>query len=90
MSSASAATGTAKHGSVIIAGSGVSSVAHITLETVSHLKKADKVFYLVGDPVTEAFIQENNQDTANLMIYYDKTKHRYQTYVEMAEVTSHV
>ncbi|KAG8716487.1 hypothetical protein FRC08_009426 [Ceratobasidium sp. 394] len=58
----------------------------MTLETVSHLKMADKAFYLVADPVTEAFIQENNKNTANLSVYYGKSKHRYQTYIEMAEV----
>lgn len=86
MSSTTSAGGTTHPGSLIIAGSGISSVAHITLETVSHLKKADKVFYLVGDPVTQAFIQENNHNTTDLSVYYDTSKLRYQTYVEMAEV----
>ncbi|KAG8687223.1 hypothetical protein FRC11_007575 [Ceratobasidium sp. 423] len=57
-----------KRGSLIIAGSGIASVAHFTLETVSHLKHADKVFYLVNDPVTEAFIKQNNSNTFNLIM----------------------
>ncbi|KAG9080771.1 hypothetical protein FRC06_006184 [Ceratobasidium sp. 370] len=79
-------TDPAKRGTLILAGSGIASVAHMTLETVSHLKMADKVFYLVSNPVTEAFIQENNKNAANLGVYYGKSKHRYQTYIEMAEV----
>ncbi|KAH7337828.1 tetrapyrrole methylase [Rhizoctonia solani] len=75
-----------KRGSLIIAGSGIASVAHFTLETVSHLKNADKVFYLVNDPVTEAFIQENNPDTFDLVTFYSETKPRYHSYVEMAEI----
>ncbi|KAG8720616.1 hypothetical protein FRC08_018689 [Ceratobasidium sp. 394] len=84
--SSTTATDPAKRGTLIIAGSGISSIAHMTLETVSHLKLADKVFYLVSDPVTEAFIQENNKNTVDLGVYYGKSKHRYQTYIEMAEV----
>ncbi|KAF8608048.1 tetrapyrrole methylase [Ceratobasidium sp. AG-I] len=86
MASITTGRDTTKSGSLIIAGSGISSVAHLTLETVSHLKNADNVFYLVGDPVTEAFIQENNKSTTNLVAHYATSKHRYQTYVEMAEV----
>lgn len=75
-----------KRGSLIIAGSGIASVAHFTLETVSHLENSDKVFYLVNDPVTEAFIQEKNPNTFNLVVFYSEAKERYHTYVEMAEV----
>jgi len=40
--------------------SGIASVAHITLETLSYIKESDRIFYLVCDPVTEAYIQDNN------------------------------
>ncbi|EUC62604.1 uroporphyrin-III C/tetrapyrrole (corrin/porphyrin) methyltransferase, putative [Rhizoctonia solani AG-3 Rhs1AP] len=79
-------SGITKRGSLIIAGSGIASVCHITLETVSCMETTDKIFYLVTDPITEAYIQEKNNNTFNLCKYYDKTKQRYQSYVEMAEV----
>ncbi|CUA78287.1 hypothetical protein RSOLAG22IIIB_13042 [Rhizoctonia solani] len=75
-----------KSGSLIIAGSGIASVAQMTLETVAHLKHADKVFYLVNDPVTEAFIKEHNSEASDLLVFYDKAKPRYHSYVEMTEV----
>ncbi|CAE6483608.1 unnamed protein product [Rhizoctonia solani] len=78
--------GTNKQGSLIIAGSGIASICHITLETVSLMETAEKIFYLVTDPITEAYIQEKNNNTVNLCKYYNKTKQRYQSYVEMAEV----
>ncbi|KAG8730207.1 hypothetical protein FRC11_007267, partial [Ceratobasidium sp. 423] len=75
-----------KRGSLVIAGSGIASLGQMTLDTISHLEKAERVFYLVVDPVTEAYIQEKNANTVNLSVYYDTTKQRYRSYVEMAEV----
>ena len=78
---------TSKAGSLTIVGSGIASVAHITLETLSHLKESDVVFYLVGDPATEAFIRSNAKGPCeDLEIFYEKDKPRYDTYVQMAEV----
>ncbi|CAE6462821.1 unnamed protein product [Rhizoctonia solani] len=75
-----------KRGSLVIAGSGIASLGQMTLDTISHLEKAERVFYLVVDPVTEAYIQEKNGNNVNLSVYYDTTKQRYRSYVEMAEV----
>ncbi|OAX43423.1 hypothetical protein K503DRAFT_789522 [Rhizopogon vinicolor AM-OR11-026] len=63
-----------ERGTLTIAGSGIASVAHITLETLSYIKESDKLFYLVCDPVTEAFIQDNT------------TGGRYDSYIQMCEV----
>ncbi|KAF9263752.1 tetrapyrrole methylase [Marasmius fiardii PR-910] len=76
-----------KKGSLTIAGSGIASIRHITLETLSHIERADKVYYLVADPATEAFIQDKSKgDYVDLAIYYDKDKNRYESYVQMSEV----
>lgn len=81
----------AKSGTLTIAGSGIASVKHMTLETLSHIKEADKVFYIVCDPVTIAFMEENATGPCfDLTIYYDKDKSRYDSYVQMAEVNSYV
>ncbi|KAJ3882858.1 tetrapyrrole methylase [Lentinula edodes] len=79
-----------KKGSLIIAGSGIASIRHITLETLSYIENADKVYYIVTDPATEAFIQEKSKGNfADLTIYYDKDKSRYESYVQMSEVMLH-
>ena len=73
-------------GRLVIVGSGVKSIAHMTLETVSHLQTADKVFYCVADPVTELYIQKLNPNSTDLHRYYGNGKIRTITYVQMAEV----
>ncbi|KAJ8095690.1 hypothetical protein PM082_022948 [Marasmius tenuissimus] len=78
---------TNKSGSLTIAGSGIAAVAHITLETVSCIENADVIFYVCTDPVTEAFIRERSKgECSDLSVYYDKDKHRYESYVQMCEV----
>ena len=85
---AAAATET-KRGALTIAGSGIASVAHITLETLSHIKEADKIFYLVCDPLTGVFIQDNATGVCfDLTVFYDKGKSRYDSYVQMCEVST--
>nr|P9WEM9.1 RecName: Full=Methyltransferase/ribosomally synthesized type I borosin cyclic peptide precursor pocMA; AltName: Full=Type I borosin cyclic peptide biosynthesis cluster protein MA; Contains: RecName: Full=N-methyltranferase pocM; Contains: RecName: Full=Ribosomally synthesized type I borosin core peptide; Flags: Precursor [Porodaedalea chrysoloma] len=80
-------TTTTKNGTLVIAGSGIASIAHITLETLSHIKESDRVYYIVGDPATEAFIQDNASGTCfDLTIFYDTNKVRYDSYVQMCEV----
>jgi len=80
-----------KRGTLTIAGSGISSVGHITLETLSHIKEAEKVFYAVCDPVTAAFIEENTLKgtTFDLTVFYDKNKNRVDSYIQMSEVRVH-
>ena len=39
----------------VIVGSGIKSIAHLTLEAVGHLKAANKVFYTVADGLPRAF-----------------------------------
>ena len=75
-----------------IAGSGIASIGHITLETLSYIQEADKVYYAVTDPVTKAFIMDKSKDSNNcfdLTTYYDEGKNRYETYVQMSEVELH-
>ncbi|KAJ3807424.1 hypothetical protein F5876DRAFT_68122 [Lentinula aff. lateritia] len=68
-------------GSLIIAGSGIASIRHITLETLSYTENADKVYYIVTDPATEAFTQEKSKGNfADLTIYSDKDKSRFESY----------
>ncbi|PBK83921.1 tetrapyrrole methylase [Armillaria gallica] len=77
----------ANKGTLTIAGSGIASIGHITLETLSYIQGADKVYYVITDPATEAFIQDKSEgDCFDLTVYYDKNKIRYETYVQMCEV----
>lgn len=76
-----------KNGTLVIAGSGIASIKHITLETLSHIKEADKIYYAVSDPVTKSFIQASSKGNySDLAQFYGKNKSRYETYVQMSEV----
>ncbi|KAG6332905.1 hypothetical protein ID866_6183 [Astraeus odoratus] len=78
---------TTKQGTLTIAGSGIASIRHLTLETLMHIEQADKVYYGVTDPATEAFIRDKSRgDCFDLRVYYDTNKLRYESYVQMCEV----
>ncbi|EJC98133.1 tetrapyrrole methylase [Fomitiporia mediterranea MF3/22] len=82
-----ATTETTKKGSLTIAGSGIASIKHMTLETVSHIKEVEKVYYIVSDPATEAYIKDNAVGTCfDLRVFYDTNKPRYESDVQMSEV----
>ncbi len=61
-----------KKGSLIIAGSGIRSAAHITLETRAWIREADIVLYCVADLATEIWIRENNPNCEDLGVFYEE------------------
>lgn len=75
-----------KSGSLVVVGSGIKCVAQFTLEAVSHIKTADKVFYCVVDPAATVYIRDLRPDALDLTVLYDEDKTRYTTYVQMSEV----
>jgi uncharacterized protein YabN with tetrapyrrole methylase and pyrophosphatase domain len=73
-------------GSLVVVGTGIRTVGHLTLEAISWLKAADKVLYVVGDPIAESVIKDLNPDGAeSLTPMYAEGKPRIQTYEEMIE-----
>nr|P9WEN1.1 RecName: Full=Methyltransferase/ribosomally synthesized cyclic peptide gymnopeptides precursor gymMA1; AltName: Full=Gymnopeptides biosynthesis cluster protein MA1; Contains: RecName: Full=N-methyltranferase gymM1; Contains: RecName: Full=Ribosomally synthesized cyclic gymnopeptides core peptide; Contains: RecName: Full=Follower peptide; Flags: Precursor [Gymnopus fusipes] len=73
-------------GSLTIVGSGIESISQITLQSLSHIEAASKVFYCVVDPATEAYLLAKNKNCVDLYQYYDNGKPRMDTYIQMAEV----
>ena len=82
-------TSTTKAGSLIIVGTGIESIGQLTLQALSYIEAADKVFYCVIDPATEAFILNKNKNSVDLYQYYDNGKSRTDTYIQMAEVSQY-
>lgn len=76
---------TAPRGSLTVVGSGIKSVAHLTLEAKSRIEWADQVLHCVADAVTDAFIRDLNPATEDLHVYYGEGKPRRRTYLEMAD-----
>lgn len=72
-------------GSLTVVGSGIKSVAHLTVEAKARIEWADQVLHCVADGVTDAYVRDLNQRTEDLHVYYGQGKRRRQTYEEMAE-----
>jgi len=73
-------------GSLIVVGTGIKTVGHLTMEAIAWMRQADKVLYVVGDPIAEAVIRDlNPQGAESLSGLYAEGKPRIQTYNEMVE-----
>jgi len=60
-------------------------IGQTTLEAVERIKRAERVFYLVSDPVTAMWLESLNPSARSLSDLYADTKDRRATYAEMVE-----
>ena len=74
-----------KGGRLVIVGSGIRAAGQFTTEAISHIKNADKVLYCVSDPVTETYIRDLFPGAMDLGVFFDGSKDRYDSCVQMAE-----
>ncbi|MGK5547435.1 SAM-dependent methyltransferase [Streptomyces sp. URMC 127] len=72
-------------GSLVVVGSGIKGVAHLTKEAVGWIEQADHVVYCVSDPVTEVWIQEHSKSSQDLYRLYGNDKPRIETYRAMVD-----
>lgn len=73
-------------GSLIVVGTGIRTVGHLTMEAIAWLERAEKVLYVVGDPVAERVIKGLNPEGAeSLFDLYVEGKPRLQTYNDMVQ-----
>jgi hypothetical protein len=77
--------GEGKPGSLVVVGSGIKSLAHMTLEARSWLDRADAVFYLLSDPASEVWIQKNYPGSVDLSRLYSEHLQRSAVYEAMVE-----
>ncbi|RFB38100.1 SAM-dependent methyltransferase [Brevibacillus sp. VP] len=73
-----------KRGDLIILGAGIASVG-FTMDAEMYIRRADSVFYVVTDPVTEVWINKLRPDAYDLSTLYNDNKPRYNTYMQMTE-----
>lgn len=83
---------TDKRGSLVIVGTGIRTVGQLTTEAIAWVEKAEKLLYVVGDPIAEEAIRQLHEDGAeSLYGMYAEGKSRMQTYEEMVErILEHV
>jgi precorrin-6B methylase 1 len=73
---------------LVVIGTGIRTVGQMTMESIAWIKKADKVLYIVSDPIAEDTIKSLNPDGAESLFHmYAENKPRIQTYNEMIEHT---
>ncbi len=70
---------------LVIAGTGIRITGQLTLEAVAWMRRADRLFYGVTDPVAEAVVRTLNADAESLFRLYADGKPRAQTYTEMVD-----
>jgi uncharacterized protein YabN with tetrapyrrole methylase and pyrophosphatase domain len=72
-------------GSLIIVGTGIRSVGQLTIESIAWIERADKVFYIVSEPIAESLILRLNPSAESLQKYYVHGKPRLQTYKDFVD-----
>ncbi len=76
----------ARQGSLIVIGTGIRTVGHLTIEAIAWIRIADAVLYVVADPIAEEVIRTLNPDGAmSLRGYYGEGVDRRHTYEAMTE-----
>jgi uncharacterized protein YabN with tetrapyrrole methylase and pyrophosphatase domain len=71
-------------GSLTIVGTGIR-LSQLSFEARAALEHADKVLYLVADPLTQSWITQTNRQAESLEHLYGRGKARLDTYREMIE-----
>jgi uncharacterized protein YabN with tetrapyrrole methylase and pyrophosphatase domain len=72
-------------GALTVIGTGIRAIGHVTLEARNVLRGADRVVYLVADPLTEKWILDLRPEAESLYDLYAEGKPRLETYHEMVE-----
>lgn len=74
-----------KKGLLVVVGTGLRTVGQMTTEAIAWIKAADRVLYVVGDPVAEEMIHTLNSNAESLQTLYSSARKRIDSYNEMVE-----
>jgi precorrin-6B methylase 1 len=72
-------------GSLVIVGTGLKAALHLTPEARAEIRHADRVFYLVSDPLSERWIRNLRPSAKSLTSCYVPGRPRMQAYEGMIE-----
>jgi precorrin-3B methylase len=76
---------TQARGSLLVVGTGIQCPAQLTLEARSAIEQADKLLFLVTEPITEHYLCELNSTGESLQRFYREGEDRFDTYMEMVD-----
>lgn len=71
--------------SLILVGSGIKALSHLSKEANTYIQHADKVLYLTNEPVTEEWILKNSKEAESLDDIYFNHKKRKDSYKSITE-----
>jgi tetrapyrrole (corrin/porphyrin) methylase-like protein len=74
-----------RRGSLVVIGTGIRTVGHMTVESLAWLSVADAVLYLVADPVAETLIRQLHPEAVSLRGHYGEGVNRSESYEAMVE-----
>lgn len=69
-----------KNASLVVAGTGIKYLSHVTVETNAYIKQSDKVLFLVNEPAIKEWILSNHSCTESLEFLYSKYSLRKDCY----------
>ena len=76
---------------LVVVGSGIKFMSHLTIEAQAHIKKADKILYLVNEPVMQNWLQENHKNAESLDPLYFSQQYRMDAYLQITQyIFSHL
>ncbi len=73
------------NGSLTIVGSGIKFLSHLTLEAKTEIERADKLLYLLNDPVLQQWVQQKNPNAESLDSIYHQYEHRQMSYLAITD-----
>lgn len=75
----------AAKGRLVVVGTGLRTTGHMTVEAIAWIKRADRVLYVVSDPVAEDMLEALNPNLISLQDLYSTETKRIDTYNAMIE-----
>src|SRR5438309_10655773 len=72
-----------RNGSLTIVGTGIQAAGQLTIEARTCIQQADKLLYLVTEPIAKGYLLNLNATGESLECFYEEGKDRFTTYMEM-------
>lgn len=73
-------------GSLVVVGTGIKFMSHLSAEAMVYIKESDIVLYSVNDPIMQAWIKKNNKNTMSLDSATKQYSHRLQCYYDVTNL----
>jgi uncharacterized protein YabN with tetrapyrrole methylase and pyrophosphatase domain len=74
-----------RHGRLAVVGTGIAGPGQVTIEALAEIRAAQKVFFLVADPLTREWLRTLRPRAESLADAYAPGKQRWKSYAEMVE-----